>query len=119
MTVVGCVIPAAGRGERLGGPLPKALRTLRGMTLLEHSLRAISAERDVAEIVVAAPVDYVAEIRAVADSSAVSATIRVVPGGRNARIRSGVASRRCDRTRTSSSSMTRLVPWCRWRSPDE
>lgn len=94
MTVVGCIIPAAGRGERLGGPLPKALRQLGGITLLEHSIRAIAAERSVREIVIAAPVDYVAEMRSLADSSAVDARIRVVAGGaeRTDSVRKGLES---------------------------
>ena len=59
---VGCIIPAAGRGERMGGGQPKALRTLAGATLLEHAVRAMAASRKVTEIVIAAPPDQVTSI---------------------------------------------------------
>ena len=49
------VVPAAGRGERLGPGAPKALRDLAGQPLLVHAVRALAEARSVDVIVVAAP----------------------------------------------------------------
>jgi 2-C-methyl-D-erythritol 4-phosphate cytidylyltransferase/2-C-methyl-D-erythritol 2,4-cyclodiphosphate synthase len=51
MTVV-ALVPAAGRGERLGAVVPKAFVTVGGRTLLEHAVHAL-AEAGVDRIVVA------------------------------------------------------------------
>jgi len=47
------VVPAAGTGSRMGGGLPKQYTRLSGMTLLEHSLRALLACPDIEVVVVA------------------------------------------------------------------
>ncbi|HEX8647340.1 MAG TPA: 2-C-methyl-D-erythritol 4-phosphate cytidylyltransferase [Thermoleophilaceae bacterium] len=52
MTVVG-IVPAAGRGERLGGQVPKALVVCAGRPLLEWSLDVLRAVCD--RVVVAVP----------------------------------------------------------------
>ena len=41
--LVAALVLAAGRGERLGQPLPKAFVSIAGRTLIEHSIRALSA----------------------------------------------------------------------------
>ncbi len=51
------VIPAAGRGVRLGPGAPKALRTLNGTPMLLHAVRAMAASRAVSLVVVVAPPD--------------------------------------------------------------
>lgn len=79
--VVGCVIPAAGQGERLGGSVPKALRSLSGVTLLEHSIRAIGGCRSVTHIVVATPAEARQEVASIVNSISVSADLSVVDGG--------------------------------------
>src|SRR6266536_69335 len=61
---VAAVVPAAGRGERLGGELPKAFRLLGGAPLLVHAVRSLLASRHVGMVVVAAPADRLAEVRA-------------------------------------------------------
>jgi 2-C-methyl-D-erythritol 4-phosphate cytidylyltransferase len=58
------VVPAAGRGERLGPGAPKALRLLGGVPLLVHAVRALASARSVDLVVVAAPPDGVAEVEA-------------------------------------------------------
>lgn len=78
---VGCVIPAAGRGERMGEPTPKALLELGGITLLEHAIRAMVAAREIRFIVVAAPPDYLAEVQNVLNGIDVTADLSVVGGG--------------------------------------
>jgi 2-C-methyl-D-erythritol 4-phosphate cytidylyltransferase len=52
---VAVVVPAAGRGERLGGGVPKALRPLGGRPMLVHAVQALVAAELVSQIVVAAP----------------------------------------------------------------
>ena len=91
---VGCLIPAAGRGERLGGSTPKALRLLAGVTLLEHSIRALASAREVRNIVVAAPADHRGQVEQVVNGIQVdvSAQLSVVVGGtsRTDSVRSGL-----------------------------
>ena len=61
--VVAAVVPAAGRGERLGGGEPKALLPLGGQPMLAHSVRTLAAGR-VDLVVVAAPSGRVDEVAA-------------------------------------------------------
>lgn len=51
------VVPAAGRGSRFGGDVPKQYLMLAGRTLLEHSLRALLACDGVDGVVVALAAD--------------------------------------------------------------
>jgi 2-C-methyl-D-erythritol 4-phosphate cytidylyltransferase len=79
---VAAVVPAAGRGERLGPGLPKALRELSGVPMLVHAVRALSQARRVSLVVVAAPPDDVAEVQALLDVHLTGpAELLVVPGG--------------------------------------
>lgn len=80
------VIPAAGRGVRLGPGRPKALRRLGGMPMLVHAVRAMARARAVALVVVVAPPDGVEQVRALLAEhplppGAESVDLRVVPGG--------------------------------------
>ncbi|WP_093788009.1 2-C-methyl-D-erythritol 4-phosphate cytidylyltransferase [Actinacidiphila guanduensis] len=90
------VIPAAGRGVRLGPGAPKALRTLGGVPILVHAVRAMAAARAVQVIVVVAPPDGATEVRALLDAHGLpeSTDIRVVPGGeqRQDSVRLGLAA---------------------------
>ncbi|HVF19482.1 MAG TPA: 2-C-methyl-D-erythritol 4-phosphate cytidylyltransferase [Mycobacteriales bacterium] len=78
---IAAIVPAAGRGERLGPGAPKALRLLGGVPLLVHAVRALSSARLVDIVVVAAPPDGIAEVRAVLDTHEIPAEVRVVTGG--------------------------------------
>jgi 2-C-methyl-D-erythritol 4-phosphate cytidylyltransferase len=84
MSIAG-VVPAAGRGERLGPGEPKALRLLAGSPLLVHAVRALSVAQLVDIVVVAAPPDRVPAVRSLltADGLAadVDADVQVVAGG--------------------------------------
>jgi 2-C-methyl-D-erythritol 4-phosphate cytidylyltransferase len=73
------LVPAAGRGERLGPGAPKALRALRGDPLLLHAVRRIAAAESVAAIVVAAPPGAEDAVRAML--APVSTSLVVVAGG--------------------------------------
>lgn len=78
---VAAIVPAAGRGERLGPGQPKALRTLGGVPLLVHAVRALARARLVDLVVVAAPVDGVAEVSRLLSPHDVGAEVMVVAGG--------------------------------------
>ncbi|MFC5722583.1 2-C-methyl-D-erythritol 4-phosphate cytidylyltransferase [Streptomyces gamaensis] len=79
------VIPAAGRGTRLGPGTPKALRALNGTPMLVHAVRAMAASRAVTLVVVVAPPDGAAEVRTLLDAYPLTgpdrAELLVVPGG--------------------------------------
>ncbi|MFI9721324.1 2-C-methyl-D-erythritol 4-phosphate cytidylyltransferase [Streptomyces sp. NPDC052396] len=78
------VIPAAGRGVRLGPGTPKALRALSGTPMLVHAVRAMSASRAVSLVVVVAPPDGAAEVRTLLDEFPLAGDrteVVVVPGG--------------------------------------
>lgn len=60
---VGALVPAAGRGERLGPGAPKALRTVAGTPLLVHAVRGLRAAPSVGPVVVAAPPGEVEAVR--------------------------------------------------------
>lgn len=77
------VIPAAGRGVRLGPGAPKALRTLNGTPMLVHAVRAMAASRAVSLVVVVAPPEGLAEVKSLLDAHALPerTDFLVVPGG--------------------------------------
>jgi 2-C-methyl-D-erythritol 4-phosphate cytidylyltransferase len=52
MRRIWAIVPAAGRGSRMGGELPKQYLQVAGRSLLEHSLRAVLAHPSVAGAVV-------------------------------------------------------------------
>ncbi|MER6347537.1 2-C-methyl-D-erythritol 4-phosphate cytidylyltransferase [Streptomyces sp. NPDC001595] len=80
---VAAVIPAAGRGVRLGPGAPKALRALNGTPMLVHAVRAMAASRAVSLVVVVAPPEGAAEVRSLLDAHALPerTDFLVVPGG--------------------------------------
>lgn len=69
---VGAIVAAAGRGERLGAALPKALLPLAGRSLVARAAHMLSTVAPATSIVVAAPPDLLAEMHAALDP--------VVPG---------------------------------------
>ena len=73
---IAAVIVAAGSGERLGAGLPKALVTLHGRPLLNWALEAFIDHPDIESVVVVAPGDAVAAVRA-----GVGDRVSVVAGG--------------------------------------
>jgi 2-C-methyl-D-erythritol 4-phosphate cytidylyltransferase len=77
---VAVVVPAAGRGDRLGGGVPKALRVLGSDTLLVHAVRGLEACPDVGSGVVAAPAAALAEVRAVLAAASLRCRWDVVAG---------------------------------------
>jgi len=77
VAVVG-IIPAAGRGERLGGPLPKAFVACGGRPLLEWGLEALEAVCD--RVVVAVPPGYEQGDDRVRGADSRSASVRAALG---------------------------------------
>ena len=81
------IVPAAGRGERLGPGAPKALRMLGGVPMLALAVRALASARSVDLVVVAAPEDAVADVVALLgehgllDPDGARAGAMVVAGG--------------------------------------
>lgn len=57
---VGVIVVAAGRGQRLGGAVPKQLLEVDGRTLLRRSVDVFDGHPDVAELVVVLPSELVA-----------------------------------------------------------
>lgn len=60
----GLIVPAAGRGERLGAGRPKAMHLLAGEPLLVHAVRGALAAGVVDVVVVAVPADLREEVAA-------------------------------------------------------
>ena len=75
------VVPAAGRGERLGPGTPKALRELGGVPMLVHAVRTLARARFVDLVVVAAPPAEVGAVAALLADHEVPAEVKVVAGG--------------------------------------
>ncbi|MBT3164513.1 2-C-methyl-D-erythritol 4-phosphate cytidylyltransferase [Streptomyces sp. Vc74B-19] len=77
------VIPAAGRGVRLGPGAPKALRALGGTPMLVHAVRAMADSRAVSLVVVVAPPGGADEVKSLLDAHALPerTDVLVVPGG--------------------------------------
>jgi len=75
------IIAGAGRGERLGAGGPKALRSLGGVPMLVHAVRALSAASSVGHVVVAAPPADVERTQALLVGQHPGASLRVVAGG--------------------------------------
>lgn len=91
------VIPAAGRGVRLGAGAPKALRALGGVPILVHAVRAMARARAVSLVVVVAPPDGVDQVRSLLDEHPLpggTTDLTVVPGGatRQESVRNGLAA---------------------------
>jgi len=78
---VAAIVPAAGRGERLGPGRPKALRDLGGVPMLVHAVRALSRARLVDLVVVAAPPNGVHDVKALLALHEIGAEVSVVAGG--------------------------------------
>ncbi len=84
MGAVVALVPAAGRGLRLGADVPKAFARLRGTPLLSHAVRGLLGSGCVDRVVVAVGADHgVLAEAAIADagSTAVTRRVQLVTGG--------------------------------------
>ena len=75
------LVPAAGRGDRLGPGAPKALRELAGVPMFVHAVRALAGSRTVDLVVIAAPEDARESVASLLADSSLEAEIVVVAGG--------------------------------------
>ncbi len=76
------VVPAAGRGLRMGGPIPKQFLSLGGHPLIIHSLRLLQSSAAVDEIVLAVPsseIDYC--LTQIVAAHHFTKVTKVIPGG--------------------------------------
>jgi 2-C-methyl-D-erythritol 4-phosphate cytidylyltransferase len=87
---IGVVLPAAGRGERMGAGVVKALRLLAGEPLLLHAVRGIRAVPAVGPVVVLVPVGLVNDLTVLLSSY----DVQVAAGGgeRQESVRLGLAA---------------------------
>lgn len=75
------LVPAAGRGERLGPGTPKALREIAGVPMLVHAVHALAASPAVDLVVIAAPETEVEHVSGLVGRSTFNAEVSVVSGG--------------------------------------
>jgi 2-C-methyl-D-erythritol 4-phosphate cytidylyltransferase/2-C-methyl-D-erythritol 2,4-cyclodiphosphate synthase len=76
---VSAIIAAAGRGQRIGGAVPKQFLSLAGRTILERSIIAYLDHPAVDELIVALPAEMVSSPPQYLRAS--SKPLKVVPGG--------------------------------------
>jgi len=75
------IVPAAGRGERLGPGAPKALREVAGVPLLVHAVRGLCDSGQVDLVVVAAPPTDRAAVESLLRPVVADVALAVVDGG--------------------------------------
>ena len=91
--VVG-IVPAAGRGVRLGEPLPKAFVELEGRTMLARSVEAMLASGVVDRVVIVVPPESAGTTATRLVGESFAARVQVVAGGteRADSVRAGLAA---------------------------
>jgi len=77
------LVPAAGRGERLGPGEPKALREISGVPILIYAVSTLASARSIDLVVVAAPPGDVESVTALLAQQSFSDKVTVVAGGEN------------------------------------
>jgi 2-C-methyl-D-erythritol 4-phosphate cytidylyltransferase len=75
------VVLGGGAGQRIGGPLPKQLLTLRGRTLVEHCVAAFEQAPGVDEILVVMARGYTEQVRAMLAGGGYRKVTAVIEGG--------------------------------------
>ena len=75
------IIPAAGRGTRLGGPRAKQFLEIAGVSILGRTLSRVHACQDVDAIVVATGEDELQTVLDIVHRLGFSKPVRIVPGG--------------------------------------
>ena len=76
---VTAIVAAGGRGARVGAPQPKQMLVVGGQSILERSVQLLVGHAEVAEVVVALPIELAAELPASFKDA--TKAIRVVAGG--------------------------------------
>lgn len=75
------ILLGAGRGTRLGGGTPKALRVLGGKPLLQFSLDTLEVCRDIRSVIIVVPPDDVDQVRTNISAQGPGKVVAVVAGG--------------------------------------
>ncbi len=76
------LVPAAGRGLRMGGPVPKQFLSIGGQPLIVHSLRTLQASSVIDAIVLAVPESDLAYCQSdIVEAHRFTKVIKVVAGG--------------------------------------
>jgi len=88
------IVPAAGRGERLGGAVPKSLVQLAGRPLVQYALTTLQEVAEIETVAVAAPADSIRQIQELARAAGLTKVVAVVPGGadRQGSVAAGLAA---------------------------
>lgn len=88
------IIPAGGRGLRLGGSIPKQFLLLKGKSILQRSIEAFESIALVGEIIVVVPEDQVRRTEQLIMKSKLRKILHVVVGGseRQHSVRNGLLS---------------------------
>jgi 2-C-methyl-D-erythritol 4-phosphate cytidylyltransferase len=95
------VVPAGGTGMRMGARVPKQFLTMGRTPILVHTLRALTAAKEVEGLVVAVPHDRVTGTRALLDRHRIRRVLAVVAGG-------------ADRQESVWLALQALPPTARW-----
>jgi 2-C-methyl-D-erythritol 4-phosphate cytidylyltransferase len=90
----GAAVPAAGRGERLGAGVAKALVRVAGRPLVQHVLAALEEIDEIEAVAVAVPADAADHVRALCREAGLGKVAAVVSGGadRQASVAAALAS---------------------------
>jgi len=81
MVEVCALVPAGGRGTRLGHRVPKQFLRVAGVSILATTVRRLREHPGVSAVIVAAPAAYVARTRRLLGAGGRRASITVVAGG--------------------------------------
>lgn len=82
MTKIVALVPAAGRGLRMGGSVPKQYLAIGGLPLIVHSLRALQAAPSIDAIILAVPSADIAYCRSdIVDAHRFAKVTQIVSGG--------------------------------------
>lgn len=75
------IIPAAGRGKRIGGPTPKQYLEIAGESILSRTLRQVQSCPDVDAIIVATGEGELRTVLDIAERAGITKLVQVVIGG--------------------------------------
>jgi len=81
VVTVGVIIPAAGRGKRMGAPVNKPFLPLGGQPVLLHTLRVFDTHPQVDEIVVVSAARETERVKELLRNQGLSKVTQVIPGG--------------------------------------
>jgi 2-C-methyl-D-erythritol 4-phosphate cytidylyltransferase len=79
---IGVVIPAAGKGTRMGGSRSKQFLELDGIPIVVHTLRRFQSYEIIDAIIIAAAEEDVDNVKAMAKKHELSKVVEVVKGGK-------------------------------------